>query len=65
VRLDDKTVGPANASPPGEEPIWVANLALQPAHMFVVVDPRIIGDVARRLRGEPPLSKDQRTPLPL
>jgi hypothetical protein len=65
VRLGDKTVGPANASPPGEKPIWVANLVLQPAHAFVVVDPRIIGDVARRLRGEEPLSKDQRTRLPM
>jgi hypothetical protein len=65
VRLGDPIVGPANASPPGENPIWVANLALQPAHIFAVVDPRIIGDISRRLRAEEPLSKDQRAPLPL
>lgn len=65
VRLGDTIVGPDNASPPGQNPIWVANLALQPAHIFTVVDPRIIGDITRRLRDEEPLSKEKRTPLPL
>jgi hypothetical protein len=65
VRLGDMIVGAANASPPGENPIWVANLALQPAHIFALIDPRIIGDISRRLRAEEPLSKEPRTPLPM
>ncbi|HTL30804.1 MAG TPA: hypothetical protein VL282_16355 [Tepidisphaeraceae bacterium] len=65
VRLGDNIVGAQNASPPGENPIWVSNLTLQPPHSFSVFDPRIIGDITRRLRAEPPLSNEVRAPLPM
>jgi hypothetical protein len=36
----------------------------QDAHLMAMADPRIIADVARRLRGEPPLTSDPPEPLP-
>ena len=64
VRLSDRMVGAHNAAPPGETPIWVPNRPLRPAHLTVAADPRIVADIARRLRGEEPLAAEPREPLP-
>jgi pimeloyl-ACP methyl ester carboxylesterase len=54
VRLGDMTVGSANAAPEGQTPWWVANRFLQLPHSGAFDDPRIIADIARRLRNESP-----------
>jgi len=56
VRLGDRTVGCDNAAPPGANPWWLANRPLEPPHSAASLDPRIRADVARRLRGETPLT---------
>lgn len=52
VRLGDLTVGQANAAPPGVTPWWVATPCCQGGHLDAYRDPRIVADIARRLRGE-------------
>lgn len=64
VRLGDGIVGAENAAPEGCSPIWLANLPLQDAHMLAASDARIVADIARRLRGEPPFATDPPEPLP-
>lgn len=64
VRLGDRMVGPENAAPPGEVPWWVPARFLQPDHLTATLDPRIIADIARRLRGESPFTSEPREPLP-
>lgn len=64
ARLRDRIVGPANSAPPGATPIWVPNTPGQFAHLMIWRDPRLIADIARRLRGEPPLAHEPRAPLP-
>jgi hypothetical protein len=64
VILHDGTVGAANAAPPGVNPYWLPKPALLPAHLAAMVDARILGDIARRLRGEPPLATGPPVPLP-
>ena len=64
VRLGDGTVGAANAAVPGVTPWWVSTPAFQPPHDAAFFDPRILADIARRLRDEPPLARDPPTPLP-
>ncbi len=64
VRLGDRTVGPANAAPPGQTPWWVARPFPSPAHAGAFTDARIIADVARRLRGETAFATHPPSPLP-
>ena len=64
TRLNDNTVGRGNAAPPGVHAWWVANPSFQSAHLGSASDPRILADIARRLRGEPPLSSDPAAPPP-
>jgi hypothetical protein len=64
VRLGDKTVGVDNAAPTGRSPYWLPNLPWEIAHGQAWQDPRILADIARRLRGEPPLALDPPAPLP-
>ncbi|MDX2170732.1 MAG: hypothetical protein SF182_26920 [Deltaproteobacteria bacterium] len=64
VRRGDAVVGAAATAPPGEHPIWLANQPFQFAHGSIDADERILADLARRLRGEPPFSTAPRTPLP-
>lgn len=64
VRLADTTIGPANAAPLGQTPIWLPKGPLDAAHAGVVVDPRIAADVCRRLRSEASFVSEPRTPLP-
>lgn len=64
VRLDDFVVGDENAAPPDRHPWWVPNDLFKSAHMESNDDPRILADIARRLRGEPPFTTEPATPLP-
>jgi hypothetical protein len=56
ARLGDFIVGARNAAPPGLHPWWVANPPFGLAHIGAPHDPRIMADIFRRLRGEPPLA---------
>ncbi len=56
TRLGDLIVGPERSAPPGLHPRWVANLPLSFSHLGASHDPRILADIARRLRGERPFS---------
>jgi pimeloyl-ACP methyl ester carboxylesterase len=64
VRRGDAVVGVAATAPPGEHPIWVANQPFRMAHGSIAADERILADIARRLRGEPPFSAPPFAPLP-
>lgn len=64
VRLGDVVVGEANASPRGRPPVWVPNLPLEDSHLTAFCDPRIVADIARRLRGEEPFATLPAEPLP-
>lgn len=65
VCLNDDVIGPPNAAPPGQTPWWLPPMPLVPAHASAFLDDRIRADIVRRLRGEPPLTMDPPTPLPL
>lgn len=54
ARLRDWLVGARQAAPHGMHPIWVSGPAVT-SHHTVSLDHRIIVDIARRLRGEPPV----------
>ena len=56
TRLDDQWVGATRAAPPGQQPIWLEGCGAA-SHGTVSRDPRILADLALRLRGEPPLSQ--------
>jgi hypothetical protein len=64
VRLGDAVVGASNASPAGRQPHWLSTPPLEDAHSLAFFDPRIVADIARRLRGEPPFAADPPDPLP-
>jgi hypothetical protein len=64
VRLNDEIVGSSNAAPPGHDPIWVCNAPFKISHMEANEDPRILADIARRLRNQAPFSQQPCTPLP-
>jgi hypothetical protein len=63
ARLGDMIVGAENAAPPGRHPWWVANPPLSFAHLSTPHDPRIVADIARRLRGEEPLATLPAAPI--
>jgi pimeloyl-ACP methyl ester carboxylesterase len=64
VRLRDGIVGEVNASPEGVTPWWLPTPGMEFAHMNAQSDPRILADIARRLRGERPYTREPATPLP-
>ena len=65
VRRHDGWIGESNAAPPGWETAWwVPNQLFQDSHVGCCTDPRIIADIARRLRGETPFTLDPPAPLP-
>jgi hypothetical protein len=64
VRLGDGIVGEENAAPPNCVPIWLPTPAFELSHVGALTDPRIVADIARRLRGERPYALVPRTPLP-
>ncbi len=64
VRLGDSVVGPENAGLGGEPAYWVAPLRNEPAHVTAYKDPRILADIARRLRNEPAYTTRPPAPIP-
>jgi pimeloyl-ACP methyl ester carboxylesterase len=64
ARLGDRVVGERNAAPEGMTPLWVPNLPLEGSHLLAFSDPRIVGDIARRLRGDAPFATEPAEPLP-
>lgn len=54
AHLRDITVGATRAAPPGVMPIWTGGTLLF-SHGATAQDVVIIADIARRIRGEPPL----------
>ncbi len=64
VRLGDVIVGQVNAAPAPSSAWWVPNIPLQMSHRDAYRDPRILADIARRLRSEPPFSTSPPAPLP-
>ena len=65
VRRHDAWIGESNAAPPGWTAAWwVPNQPFQDAHVGCCTDPRIVADVARRLRGETPFTLNPPAPLP-
>jgi len=63
VRLGDAIVGEENAAPPGGQAWWVA-AGVSLAHVSAYDDLRIIADIARRLRGEEPFTRDPPAEIP-
>jgi hypothetical protein len=61
ARLNDTWVGSTRAAPPGREPIWVSGIRFL-SHITISTDGRILADIARRLRAEPPLALRGSTP---
>jgi hypothetical protein len=65
VRLGDWIVGPENAAPrDAAAAYWVPNPPLNSAHWGAPLDPRIVADIARRLRGETPFTTTRPAALP-
>jgi hypothetical protein len=64
TRLNDKIVGTTNTAPPGYRVWWVDEMPFQLSHVNAVRDARITADIARRLRGQTPLTTDPPAPLP-
>ena len=56
ARLGDWIVGVENAAPPGLTAWWVPSPPLSFAHLGAANDPRILADIALRLRGEAALT---------
>ena len=65
VRLGDSTIGPENAALPGRVPWWVETPFMGISHQGAIFDARIIADIARRLRGEEPLTLEPLMPPPV
>jgi hypothetical protein len=64
TRLGDLVVGEENTAPPGMKPWWVATPLLQFSHLNSMRDPRILADIARRLRGQRPFTTSPPADLP-
>jgi len=57
--LRDWWVGASNCAPPGREPFWVDPTAVHTrllSHFAINHDPRVLADIARRLRAEEPIA---------
>ena len=65
TRLRDRTVGEEYAAPDGRVAWWLDSAALESAHFTAALDPRILADIARRLRGETPFTTAPPAPLPV
>jgi len=64
ARLEDLIVGPRNCAPPGVDLWWVPNRPFEFSHHDAFRDPRILADIARRLRSETPFTRLPAAPLP-
>ncbi len=54
ARVGDLVVGTENTAPTGRGPWWVVGGPLVLSHLGAGHDPRILADIARHLRGDPP-----------
>jgi pimeloyl-ACP methyl ester carboxylesterase len=64
ARLNDLTVGEANAAPLEQHPYWVPPAPFTIPHADAYRDPRLIADIARRLRNETPYTTQPAAALP-
>jgi hypothetical protein len=64
VWTNDNIVGAGNAAPPRRNPWWLPPVAFLAPHIGPMYDPRVIADIARRLRGEKPYTVEPPAPLP-
>jgi pimeloyl-ACP methyl ester carboxylesterase len=64
TRLGDAVVGAHRAALPAGGAWWVEPPPLSFAHLAVTRDDRILADIARRLRGEPPFTTEPPASLP-
>ena len=64
TRLDDQIVGEAFATTPGGDLWWLDNPRPERSHIGALTDGRILLDIVRRLRGEPPVATSPPAPLP-
>ncbi len=64
TRRYDAIVGDAYASPFDRNPWWVESEPFTRSHMDAYRDPRIVADIAQRLRGESPYTTEPAAPLP-
>lgn len=64
VCLNDAVIGEANAALPGQTAWWLPDAPLTAAHGGAFYDPRILADIARRLRDEPSLAQSPPAALP-
>ncbi len=64
TRTNDWIVGEENTAPPGLDPWWVPVAPISFSHLGASTDPRIVADIARRLRGEMPFAAAPPAPLP-
>jgi hypothetical protein len=62
--LEDDVVGADYAAPPGQIPYWLTNKTFLPPHWAIMMDPRILGDIGLRLRGEQPFTHPPPAPFP-
>ena len=58
ARLGDAIVGATNAAPKDQTPWWVPRRPLSRSHNDAYRDPRLIADIARRLRNETPYTAE-------
>ncbi|MGH7177406.1 MAG: hypothetical protein ACREJC_08505 [Tepidisphaeraceae bacterium] len=64
TRLDDRTVGEKYAAPAGHTAWWLDHPPMLGWHFLGILDDRILADIARRLRDEPPYAITPPAPLP-
>ena len=64
ARLGDWVVGEENTAPNGLIPWWVDTPMFEASHLQAHTDVRILVDIARRLRGEEPVTRSPAAPLP-
>lgn len=64
ARIPDTIVGAANTSPHDQTPYWLYAQPFTRSHGGAYKDPRIVADLARRLRNETPYSTNPPAPLP-
>jgi len=56
TRFGDRVVGPERTAPAGMRPIGVRPPRFSPSHLAACRDPRLVAEIARHLRGEPPFA---------
>lgn len=64
VRLGDAIVGASRAAPHGQTPWWLPARPFSSSHIDAYRDPRLIAELARRLRGEEAYTTEPATPVP-